>query len=119
MAACTCDYQVYSLIEKLKTAYDSGMATIVPKRQEQEILSYFDKHQKDEPWMQDMMTSGRLLFAWDVMELLELALEGKRHTLATTNKCHNEVYESCSPAVPVIFMLQVIGRVSLLLGGIC
>lgn len=66
------------LIKKLKAAYDLDLTVIVPKRQEKDIVSYINLHQEDEPWLAVMADCGNILFAEDVLELLELALEGER-----------------------------------------
>lgn len=64
-----------SLPLKLRAGYDQGSVVIVSSQMESDVMLMMAKPEMT--WMVNMFDDGNLLFAADVMELLELALEGE------------------------------------------
>lgn len=65
------------LLLKLKAANDLGITVVVPRRQLEDLLALREK--EGYAWLLSMMEDRRLLYADNVMELLELLLEGESH----------------------------------------
>lgn len=63
-----------SLLLKLQVADKEDLTVIVPTRQRADLLAYMRKEKYS--WLKWMFEKGFLLFADDVLELLELILDG-------------------------------------------
>lgn len=64
------------LFWKLKAANDLELTVIVPEQHRADLLNQANQY----PWVLIMIALDRLLFADNVMELLELGLEGESIT---------------------------------------
>lgn len=61
------------LIAKLKAANDLLLTVLVPAQNRGDI----DQHRGKAPWLQAMLDAGRIFFVVDVLDVLELALDGR------------------------------------------
>lgn len=64
-----------TLMLKLKAAYQVGVRAVIPYRHHHQIM----RHPQDGEytWLKEMLVNGRLVFADDLLDLLEFAIEGK------------------------------------------
>lgn len=69
------DFETFFL--KLKAAYQAGIQAVVPYRHQHQVMTH--PKDKNHEWLDEMLEEGSLVFAEDLLDVLEFAIEGKSY----------------------------------------